>query len=177
MPTYLIRDQDGRYATRRRVPDDIRPVLKKYELWKRHGSASFTEAKQRHALAVAEMEERFARARQELAASAPPPALQPVAKSAPTLTQPTVQPNEAQMRRAILDWFHDQERQALFEDLRSFAAGRTEVETGSAIDILRIDVAHLSGPDGEAEAHRALVRLLEARGYALPSADRVMLGV
>jgi integrase len=157
MPTYLMRDAHRNYGFRRRVPDDLRPIIGKREIWRSYGPVSFADAKRRHFTEAKAVEDLFAQARQRLVAP-------DVATEPEPSTTPLRVPTEGQMRDAIMEWFYANEREALAADSHFVAEGRAE----AMLDTLRTDAVHLAEQDDEAVARSQLARLLRERGFALP---------
>ncbi len=166
MPTYLVRDRDRNYGLRRRVPDELRPIIGKREVLKSYGAVSFADAKRRHPAEVKAVEDSFAVARRKLLGGSPERAVEDTPEC-------LLEPTESEMRAAIMEWFHAQDRTAIAQDAAIVEAGKAEV----ALDGLRQEEVHLAGPEGADVAERRLRGLLRHRGFALPSGSLCSLGV
>jgi integrase len=176
----LHRDKDRKWTLRRRVPDEIRPIIGRREIWKSYGDLSTTEVRRRHSLEMAKVDAIFAEARQRLVAGevqmqpqvvSEPLQLGPIRsqsfKPPPALTRPLPEPTEDVVRDAVLRWFHGEERKAEEGD-REAQSPESSVTPEEAIDLRRTDEAHLSGLDGEQIAERELNGLLRGYGFGAP---------
>ena len=56
----LVKGKDRNWGLRRRVPDDLRPVIGKTEVWVFYGAVSYAKAKAMHPSEMAKVEQRFA---------------------------------------------------------------------------------------------------------------------
>ena len=94
----LVR-RGGRYSLRAKVPDELRPILGKGEVWRSLQTADSKVALQRVRVASVEVDAEFAIARRRLAG----PQL-----GAPKLT-------DSELHQLVLGWFDEQQRKALEE--------------------------------------------------------------
>jgi hypothetical protein len=139
---------DGRnYGMRRRVPDDLRQpianpekvpeplraVLGRREVWKSCGAVPHSEARRLHNREMACLDALFAEARRWLAAQNGNDPLPPVARL------PT--PAEEDIRAAVRQWLRPEERKRLAE-----VGDVPNPET--VVDNLNTDEAHLADEDG-----------------------------
>lgn len=159
----LARLNGGPWGLRRRVPDDLRPIIKKREIWVSYGTDSFAAAKQRHHREMAIVDALFADARQRLAAGEESPGI--TRKEAARLAQATVD----DIHHAARAWFHDEEKR-LLERWRAAGShdGGTAVEREDGLHALQDDQAAVHGPGGEEWAAEEARRALAARNLALP---------
>lgn len=103
----LARRNGGPWGLRRRVPNDLRPIIKKREIWVAYGTDSFVEAKRRHHREMAVVDALFADPRKRLAAGQDSPGI--TRKEAARLAQATVD----DIHHAARAWFHDEEKRLL----------------------------------------------------------------
>ncbi|HEY8613055.1 MAG TPA: DUF6538 domain-containing protein, partial [Roseomonas sp.] len=163
----LTRDRHRRWTLRRRVPDDLRAVLGKREVWMSHGDVPFAQARRLHELAMTRLSAEFAEARLRLAKGAGGAGAKPVALA---------EPSEAVIRQAVAHWFQDRERHAAVAAAK-LRASDDPAELERAIANVRQDEAAYSGPGGEREADHTLGRILAGYGFARPAGDLAWLGV
>ncbi len=120
----LVR-RGGRYSLRAKVPDELRPILGKGEVWRSLQTADSKVALQRVRVASVEVDAEFAIARRQLAGP------QPGARS---LT-------DSELHQLVLGWFDDQQRKAL-EDFDTPSAD--EFDLANVLATLMDDEAALT---------------------------------
>jgi integrase len=123
MPRLIKRG--GRYSIRVRVPDELRPILKKREIWKSLGTADHREAADRCRVASVEIDAEFAEARRQ----ATPP--------------PSAQVADVELYQWARGWLYESERNAVSE-----AAKYADLDEGERAEFaqdLAIDAAHVLG--------------------------------
>nr|WP_249681374.1 DUF6538 domain-containing protein [Roseococcus pinisoli] len=120
---YLRQGTDRNWTIRRVVPPELRPVIKKGELWASLRTPDRKIAAKRYHPAMMELEAELDRARRTLDAVAP-------------LSEPT----EATIREAIRRRFHMAEREAEAADAHALATGTAN----ALIDLRREDATHLT---------------------------------
>jgi hypothetical protein len=156
----LFREKDRRWTLRRRVPDEIRSIIGKREVWRTYGARNFEEARRLHSREMAKWDAAFGKAREEV---------RRLLAAGPTGTQISAQllpePTEADVRAAVRHWFHGNEREAYHED-RLLAAARDPEEI---LDNLRFDLCNLYDAEGEALAERLVDALLRRYKFAPPA--------
>ncbi len=154
----LFRERDRHWTLRRRIPNDIRHVIGKHEIWRTYGAVSFEEARRLHSLEMAKWEIIFAEARRS-----------PVTGSADhkATALSAAEPTKADVRGIVLHRFHAEERKADLEDRRLALASDPE----EVLYNLRVDETNLRGPEGEAVAEKLLRDLLAGYGFAPPSGE------
>ena len=59
----LFREKDRRWTLRRRVPDEIRSIIGKREIWRTYGAMNFEEARRLHSREMAKWDAAFDKAR------------------------------------------------------------------------------------------------------------------
>ncbi len=138
------------------VPEPLREVIGKREVWLSYGAVSHAEARRRHHREMARLDALFDEARRWLMQRTDTTDLQPVAR------MPI--PSEADVRAAVRRWFYDQERKRLVD-----AAEAADPE--AVVDLLNTDEAHLADADGVELAARRLPAILEGLGFATPPKD------
>jgi hypothetical protein len=163
----LVQAKGRGWTLRRRVPDDIRQIIGKREVWRSLKAKSHAEARRLLPLENAKVEALFAEARRRLTEPALSPATPAQAFSEPTLPEPT----EAVVRDAVRHWFHQLERKAEAED--KAILGQQDAET--VIDNLRVDQAQLHGPQGDALVAGLVKEVLRTYGFAQPAGDGLVL--
>jgi len=175
----LFRGKDRCWTLRRRVPDEIRSVIGKREIWVSYGPVSHTEAHRRHALEMAKLDAIFAEARRRLklglssrtvlAEPAGPirsRSLPPPVPHDETLEEPT----EDTVRKAVLRWFHADERKSEAGD-REVMMSADESSVEEVLDLIRVEEAHLSGVDGKRLAQRNVDALMRGFGFGVPKGE------
>ncbi|MCO6418986.1 hypothetical protein JYK14_22910 [Siccirubricoccus sp. KC 17139] len=137
---------------RRRVPNDIPPIIGKTEICRSYGTENFKEAVRRHRREMVAVDDLFAEARRLLAERASGCGKQP----APRLSIPT----EDDVRAAVNRWLHEESRRRLAEE---------EPDDPEAVtDHLNDDEAHLARPEGIEVAARRLPAILRGFGFDNP---------
>ena len=173
----LVRGKGRNWGLRRRVPDDLRTpptdrasipeplrdVIGKREVWRSYGPVSHAEARRRHHSEMAQLDALFAQARRWLKAQAAGQTVQPVARH---LAIPT----EDDVRAVVSRWLYERERQRVAEPLHDNAdaviANLNTEEAGVAHD-----------EQGWMEAEPLFRRLLADAGFADPPEGVRNLGV
>jgi integrase len=163
----LVQAKGRGWTLRRRVPDDIRQIIGKREVWRSLKAKSHAEARRLLPLENAKVEALFAEARRRLTETALSPATPAQALPEPNLPEPT----EAVVRDAVRHWFHQLERKAEAED--KAILGQQDAET--VIDNLRVDQAQLDGPQGDALVAGLVRDVLRTHGFAQPTGDGLVL--
>jgi integrase len=153
----------GPWGLRRRVPDDLRPIIGKREIWVSYGTDSFVTAKQRHHREMAVIDALFADARKRLATG--PEAVGIGLKEASRLAQATAE----DIHHAARAWFHGEERRLLDRWRRAGSHdGGATVDREDGLHALHDDQAAVHGRGGEEWAAEEARRELAARGLTLP---------
>lgn len=137
------------------MPDDLRPIIGKREIWVSYGTDSFVQARRRHHREMAVVDALFAAARQRLAAGeqpGPSASLDPVRLATATVED---------IHHAARAWFHAEEHRLLDRwRHRAVEDGAARGDWEDGLHALQDDQAALHGPAGVAwaaeEAHRAL---------------------
>ena len=151
----LIR-RGSRYSLRAKVPDELRAILGKREIWRSLETADHKQALDRVRVASVEVDAEFAAARRKLAG-----------RSATAIDAQT----DAELHQLVLDWFGDRQRVALgrFDTPSSDTVDRDEV-----IATLREDEARLAdrieAEDMRSAQHLAH-KLLSERSIVLGEPD------
>lgn len=146
----LKRLNGGCWGLRRRVPDQLREIVGKREIWKSYGTDDFREAKRRHPSEMAAVEAQFTDARRTLAQGGKSAALQRVA--------PLAEPNKDDVEALIHGWLHAASRRIKAEDAPE--------DTESAEDMRNAEEVHLAGDAGLQAAQIFLPKLLKKFGFA-----------
>lgn len=162
----LTRLNGGPWGLRRRVPDDLRPILGKREIWKSYGTDNHDKARQIHNREMAILDAMFAEARRKLA-EANGASVQP--GGTPVLVVAT----EEDIRAAALAWFHTQERKSAAEDRAGLhrLPGATPPDPDEMLTILGTDEATLEGERGRQWAEKAARGALARHGFTLPEGE------
>jgi hypothetical protein len=158
----LARLNGGPWGLRRRVPDELRPILGKREIWKSYGTEDHAKARRLHNREMAVVDAMFAEARRKLA-EANGATVQPGAN--PDL----VQASEEDIRAAALAWFHERERQFSSFDRNALRSdeGEEGVDREDVRDNLRADEAGTGSEQGRQWADREARAILARYGFAL----------
>ncbi len=149
----LARLNGGPWGLRRRVPDELRPVLGKREIWKSYSTEDHAQARRIHNREMAVVDAIFAEARRELAQRTAGIAIQAPARLAV--------PSEGDVRAAVDAWLHAELRKVQAEDPAAFDAE-------AVVDNLNQDEAHLARDEGRDVATRRLPALLRSFGFDNP---------
>ncbi len=159
----LARLNGGPWGLRRRVPDDLRPIIKKREIWVSYGTDSFVEAKRSHHREMAVVDAPFADARKRLASGQDSPGIS--RREAARLAQATMD----DIHHAARAWFHDEEKR-LLERWRATGSddGGSALKREEGLHALQGDQASVHGSGGEEWAAEQAARALAARNLALP---------
>lgn len=147
----LVRGKDRNWGLRRRVPDDLRPILRKREIWRSYGAVSFAEAKARHPREMAAVEALFARAR---------------GGATPAGDARLPPPTEADIQAVAAAWFYAEEKARSLRDRA--ALYESPADRPSMLEILAEDEAFLSRAEGEEPATRDALAALKAAGFSAP---------
>jgi integrase len=151
------------------VPDDLRPIIKKREIWVSYGTDSFVEAKRRHHREMAIVDALFADARKHLAAPGEAPGI--TRNEAVRLAQATAD----DIRYAAQAWFHAEERRMLQRWQRAGSDdGGTAEDREEGLHAFQEDQAAIHGGSGRDWAREEAVRALAARNLTLPPGELFM---
>ncbi len=148
----LTRLNGGPWGLRRRVPDDLRPILGKREICRSYGTENFGEAKRRHHREMAAVDALFAEERQRQAEKAGGNDGRPAGRLAV--------PTGDDARAAVNRWLHG--------ECRKLMGAEVPDDVEAVVDNLNADEVHLGEPGGmELAAHR-LTALLRDFGFDRP---------
>lgn len=165
----LSRGKDRNWGLRRRVPDALRKIIGKGEIWISYGPVSHAAARDRHDAEREKVTRAFAEARRRLkAGNTAPSTIDELAAAAAAPVAPVsalVEPTLTDVQDAIRYWFHRQEERRMAvpvpADRKTHAAG---------LDNFPEDLAELSGEEGRRIAERQLPAIMGAYGFAAPAA-------
>lgn len=167
----LTRLNGGPWGLRRRVPDELRSIIGKREIWKSYGADSFAKAKLRHSREMAAVDAEFAKARLTLARQRAGEPVQQVAKRVIAVA------TEEDIRTVALAWFHKRDRKSEAEDLADLnpQPGLTADALPPDPDEMRVtladDEADLAGPHGLHWGEKLARDALAEHGLRLPGGD------
>ena len=114
----------GRYSIRVRVPDELRPIIRKREIWRSLDTADHHEAVDRCRVASVEIDALFAEARRK------------------DTSAPLAHPSDAEMHEWARQWLQEQERNALLERAKFSSLGADE-RSSLASDLLLEEAIYL----------------------------------
>ena len=162
----LARLNGGPWGFRRRVPDDIRAVIGKREIWKSYKTDDHAKARKMHNREMAVVDAMFVEARRKLA-EANGASVQPGA------TPVLVVAAEEDIRAAALAWFHAQERKSAAEDRAGLhpTPGASSPDPDDMLATLGTDEAALEGERGRQWAEKAARDALARYGFNLPEGE------
>jgi len=160
----LTRLNGGPWGLRRRVPEELRPILGKREIWKSYGTDNHAKARRIHNREMAIVDALFAEARRKLAEANG-------ANAQPGGTPVLVLATEEDIRAAALAWFHAQERKSAAEDRAGLhrVPGVTPTNPDEMLSILGTDEAALRGERGRQWAEKAARSALASHGFTFSS--------
>ncbi|WP_340643601.1 site-specific integrase [Roseococcus suduntuyensis] len=159
----LARLNGGPWGLRRRVPDELRPIIGKREIWVSYKTDSFADAKRRHHREMAVVDALFEDARKRLASGGDPSSI--ARKEAARIAQATVE----DIHHAARAWFHAEEGRLLDRWRRAGSHdGGTAVEREDGLHALQDNQAAIHGPAGEEWAAEAAQKAFAARNLTLP---------